>query len=224
VSNIANLQSLKKTEASFILIDLRPKDQIEKGHIPGAVAAPDGKVDALKGQFPSFKAANIILYGKDGDLAACLDAFKAVAGWEYKEVSILDVGFAGWEKAGKDVAKGAAASEIKYVRKLRVGEIEIAQFKALVDKPSAEFVIVDVRNKSEFDEAALPNTINVPLEELESRLSELPKDKTFAVHCGTGARAEMAYTVLEKAGFKVKYLKAKVTPDKEKKGQYTISD
>jgi rhodanese-related sulfurtransferase len=222
VSNIANIESLNKLDQSFILLDIRSKDAIEKGHIPKAVAAADGKVGPLEDQFPKFKKAAVIIYNQDGDLAKANEVFKTVTGWGYQQVSILDGGFAGWEKAGKEVAKGPAGSEIKYVRKLLPGEIDVVEFKALAEKPSQEYVILDVRNPPEFAAGAIAGAVSMPLEELELRLDKLPKDKTLLVHCGTGARAEMAYNVLKKAGFNVKYLKATVEFDKEQKGKYTI--
>ncbi len=224
VSNIAGLEGYNKTDSSYILIDLRPKNISEKGHIAHAVSLPAESLDALKGQFPKYKGAAIILYNQHGDVATAKDAYKKIHSWGYKQVSVLAGGFQAWEKAGKQVAKGPAATTITYVRKLSPGEVELALFKGQLKKPSPNSVIVDVRNASEVAEGALPSSINVPLDELEQRLSDIPKDKTVLVHCGTGARAEMAYNVLKKAGFNVKYLKAKVQFDKEHKGKYTIED
>ena len=110
------------------------------------------------------------------------------------------------------------------MRTLAPGEVDLTSFKAQLEKPSSATVVLDVRNASEAKEAALPSSINVPLEELEQRLSDIPKDKTVLIHCGTGARAEMAYNVLKKAGYNAKYLKARFTFDKENKGKYTIED
>lgn len=224
VSNIAGLEGYNKAGASYILIDLRPKKIVEKGFIPNAVALPDGGLDALKGEFPKYKGAAIILYNQHGDVGVAQEAYKKIQGWGYKNVSVLAGGYQAWEKEGKQVAKGAPASKITYVRKLAPGEVDLAAFKVQLEKPSPDVIILDVRNASEAKEGALPSTINVPLEELEQRLSDIPKNKTVFVHCGTGARAEMAYNVLNKAGFKVKYLKARVDFDKEHKGKYTIED
>jgi len=225
VSNTANIENLNKVEASYILLDLRSKSQIEKGHIPKAVAAANGNVDVLKAQFPPFKGATIILYSQDGNLKAANEPFKTLVQWGYNQVSILDGGFAAWQKTGKEIAKGPAAQEIKYVRKLVPGEIEVAAFMALLDKPSKDKIVLDVRGEAEVKEdGALPGTINIPLEALEKRLTELPKDKIVVVHCSTGVRAEMAYNILKKAGLKPEYLKAAVEFDKEKKGQFKITE
>ena len=105
------------------------------------------------------------------------------------------------------------------------GEMDVEVFKALLEKPAADKIILDVRQVSEVKEdGALPGSINVPLDVLESRLSELPKDKTLILHCSTGARAEMAYNILKKAGFKADYVKALVEFDKEQKGKYKITE
>lgn len=224
VSTISGLEGLNKDDASYILIDLRPKDLVTKGHIPKAVAPPDGGIDAMKDQFPTYKGAVVILYNEDGNIDAAKDPAKKIAGWGFKNVSILTGGFKGWEKAGKTVATGAATSKIAYVRKLLPGEFEVEAFKKLVKNPSKGIIVLDVRNASEASTSALPNTKNIPLEDLEQRLSDLPKGEEVVIHCSTGARAEMAYNVLKKLGYNAKYVKAKVQFDKDKKGEYKISE
>jgi len=224
VSNVQALEEYDKVDASYILLDLRPASEIVKGHIPKAVAVPEGGISALKDQFPQYKGAAVILYNQDGDLKAAEKPFKEIGAWGYKDVSVLSGGFQAWEKAGKNVAKGPAAPKVTYVRKLLPGEFEIAAFKAILEKPDKDIIVLDVRTARELEDGVLPNTRNIPVEELESRASELPKDKTFVTHCRTGIRAEMAQNILKKAGLNAKYLKAKVDFDKEKKDQYTITE
>jgi rhodanese-related sulfurtransferase len=224
VSYIAGIENYNKTDASYILIDLRPAKVAERGHIPKAVALAKGGLDKMKGQFPKRMAAPIVLYNQDGTLASAEEAFKKISGWGYKQVSILYGGFAAWEKAGKQIAKGPAESKITYLRKLQPGEVDIGAFKEALMKPSAGMLILDVRTPKEAADGLLPNALNIPMEELEQRLSDVPKGKTLFVHCSTGVRAEMAYSVLKKAGYDVKYVKAKVEFDPQKKGRYTIEE
>ncbi len=224
VSETAGLKRLNELDASYILIDLRPTGEIEKGHIPKAVAAPNADVASLKDQFPKYKKADIILYNRNGDLKSAAKAFKEITGWGYKMVSILSGGLDAWQKAGNKLTAGPAESKIAYVRKLLPGELDVEEFKALVLKPGGDALILDVRNTKETAEGTLPNAKAIPLEELEIRLSDLPKDKTIMIHCSTGVRAEMAHNVLKKAGLRSKYVNAKVKFDKEKKGEYTITD
>ncbi len=223
VSDIANIESLNRLGASYILLDLRPEAQMANGHVPRAVAAVDGKLDHLKSQLPSFKGATIILYDQGGDLNAAAQPFKTLTHWGYTQVSILEGGFAAWERARREIIRGPAASEIRYVRKLFDGEIEVAEFRALLEKPNKDKIVLDVRGEDEIkNEGALPGAVNISLETLETRLGELPKDKMLVVHGKTGCRAEMAYNLLKKAGWTAQYLKATTEFDEQKKGQFKI--
>lgn len=224
VSNIDALDRYNKEDLSYILIDLRPKEEVEKGHIPKAVGMPEGGITVLKDQFPKYKGAQVILYNEDGQLASAEKPFKEIAGWGYNNVSVLSGGLSEWKKAGKQVAQGPAATKISYVRKLLPGEFEVDAFKALVANPKEEIIVLDVRTPQEIEEGILPKARAIPLDTLETKLSELPKDRTIVIHCSTGLRAEMAYNVLKKAGYNAKYVKAKVDFDKEKKGSYTIEE
>ncbi|MFH1113798.1 MAG: rhodanese-like domain-containing protein [Pseudomonadota bacterium] len=224
VSETDGLKHLNEMDASYILIDLRPGGDIEKGHIPKAVAAANGDVAPLKSRFPKYKKAEIILYNQNGDVDSAAKAYKEITGWGYTMVSILSGGLDAWQNAGNKLAAGPAESNITYVRKLLPGELDVEEFKALAVKPGGDAFILDVRNTKETLEGTIPNAKAIPLEELELRLSDLPKDKTIIIHCSTGLRAEMAHNVLKKAGLKSKYVNANVEFDKEKKGEYTIGD
>jgi rhodanese-related sulfurtransferase len=223
-SNQAGIEGFIKDEMPYILIDLRSPIVVEKGHIAKAVSLPKGGLEALKDQFPKFMNAPIILYNQHGDTESAAAAFKTISDWGYKQVSILQGGLDGWQKAGLQVATGPGADKITFVRKLAPGEVDIEVFKTLIKTPSSDTIILDVRNASEAAENALPNTKNIPLDELEQRLAEIPKDKKIVLQCSTGARAEMAYSILKKAGVKAGYVKANVEFDPDKKGQYEITD
>lgn len=224
VSNIAGIENYDKLGASYILIDLRPSNVAEKGHLPKAVGIPAGGLDSLKDQFPKYMNAPVVLYTQHGDTDAAKDAYTKISSWGYKQVSILSGGIDAWEKAGKTIAKGPAETKIAYVRKLLPGEVDIEAFKVLVQKPAPDTVILDVRAVSEVADGALPNAKTIPLDDLSQRLADLPKDKKIVIHCSTGARAEMAYNQLKKEGFNAGYVKANVDFDKEKKGEYKITD
>jgi rhodanese-related sulfurtransferase len=51
---------------------------------------------------------------------------------------------------------------------------------------------------------------NIPVDELQGRLVELPKNKEIITHCRTGLRAEMAYSILRNGGYKARFLNDKV--------------
>ena len=62
-------------------------------------------------------------------------------------------------------------------------------------------VLVDVRSVAEFSSGSTPGTINIPLQELGSRLAELPKSVPVVLCCASGTRSGMAKMVLKKKGY-----------------------
>ena len=61
--------------------------------------------------------------------------------------------------------------------------------------------IVDVRSAAEFASGNAPGTMNIPLQELGSRLSEIPKSAPVVLCCASGTRSGMAKLVLKKNGY-----------------------
>jgi rhodanese-related sulfurtransferase len=62
--------------------------------------------------------------------------------------------------------------------------------------------IVDVRTKGEFRAQSHPKAINIPLDELGSRLRELDQNRPVLVCCASGSRSAMGASLLRKKGFK----------------------
>ena len=63
--------------------------------------------------------------------------------------------------------------------------------------------ILDVRTAEEFAGGHIPGAINIPHDQLGSRLGEIGsyKDKEIVLYCRTGRRVGMAVNVLQPAGF-----------------------
>jgi rhodanese-related sulfurtransferase len=62
-------------------------------------------------------------------------------------------------------------------------------------------LLIDVRSATEFASANAPGTINIPLQELGSRLAEIPKTSPVVVCCASGTRSAMAKLLLKKNGY-----------------------
>lgn len=87
----------------------------------------------------------------------------------------------------------------------------LAQIKAAIDAKSG--VLVDVREKKEWDAGHVKEAVFMPLGTIEDGLSKdesakLPKDKIIYLHCAIGLRAQAAGEVLEKLGYTVRPLDA----------------
>lgn len=61
--------------------------------------------------------------------------------------------------------------------------------------------IIDVRSPDEFASEHLPNAINIPVETIAARASEIIAMKAnVLVYCRSGARSGMAASILKQAG------------------------
>lgn len=69
---------------------------------------------------------------------------------------------------------------------------------------AGEDFLLDVREPIELAVESMPESYNIPLGELRSRMNELPKDKEIAVICRSGQRAYIAARILLQNGFIVK--------------------
>ena len=72
--------------------------------------------------------------------------------------------------------------------------------KAL-EMSKAGAVLVDVRTPAEVAEGMAPGAINIPLQEIEQRLSEFPKDKDLLIYCRSGKRSMAASNFLIENGY-----------------------
>ena len=62
-------------------------------------------------------------------------------------------------------------------------------------------LILDVRNLGEYAKGHVPGAMNIPVDELRSRLSEVPRNKKLFVHCAVGFRGHLAVRILKQNGF-----------------------
>jgi rhodanese-related sulfurtransferase len=69
-----------------------------------------------------------------------------------------------------------------------------------VKHPQHLFVL-DVRSPEEFKEGHVPGAVNVPYDQIATRLSEVPKDKDVVLYCRSGRRAGIAAEVLQANGY-----------------------
>jgi len=69
-------------------------------------------------------------------------------------------------------------------------------------------VLLDVRENDEVANCKIPESIHIPLAEVNTRFKELDPQKEIVVYCAAGVRSARASKILDNAGFKkVKNLK-----------------
>ena len=61
--------------------------------------------------------------------------------------------------------------------------------------------MLDVRTAAEYERGHIPNTVNIPLDKLRTRLDELDKTKPLYVNCQSALRSYVACRILTQHGF-----------------------
>lgn len=184
--------------ADMVVVDSRPKrKKYDKGHIPTAVSIPDMYFDKMKGDLPSDKEKQLVFYC--GGLKCKLShksAEKAIA-LGYKNIKVFGGGYPEWKKAypGGEPAAGAAIPKLTPGKE--EGSIDIALFKELATKTPEKIYLVDVRDADEFAKGSLETAVNIPVDDLEKRLKNLPSDKPIVFICGTGARSGESFYMVQ---------------------------
>jgi NADPH-dependent 2,4-dienoyl-CoA reductase/sulfur reductase-like enzyme/rhodanese-related sulfurtransferase len=74
--------------------------------------------------------------------------------------------------------------------------------EAVLAAPAAERpFLLDVRTPREFASGHIPGAVNIPVDDLRSRLDELPHDRNIAAYCQVGQRGYLATRILLHSGF-----------------------
>ena len=79
--------------------------------------------------------------------------------------------------------------------------VDISVDEALRLWQNKEAIIIDVRTPGEYRDGHIPGVVNIPLDELEKRIGEIPKDKKVVLICRTGSRSAQGTRLLRSKGF-----------------------
>jgi hydroxyacylglutathione hydrolase len=74
--------------------------------------------------------------------------------------------------------------------------VDTVKSKLDVDTP-----VIDVRGASEFNENHIPGAKNVFVGTLKDNFEDIPKNKEVIIHCQSGDRSSLAYSLLRRAGY-----------------------
>jgi rhodanese-related sulfurtransferase len=70
----------------------------------------------------------------------------------------------------------------------------------LTAPPEKRPFMVDVRTPQEFSAGHIPDAVNIPIDELRTRLHEFPHEREIAVYCQVGQRGYLATRIMRQAG------------------------
>ncbi|MGC1455346.1 MAG: rhodanese-like domain-containing protein [Nitrospirota bacterium] len=190
------LKAMIEEKKAFLLIDARTREEYQEAHIANALSIPENKFEESVSLLPADKNSLMVIYcngvkcGKSKKVAKKADAIG------YKNILIYGEGFPVWEEKGNKIVPGP-----EYAKKIETAKVSPSDLKKLIDSGNKDFVIVDVRDESEYKEGHIPSAINIPAESFALKSEVLPKEKKIIVYCNTGGRSYMAYRKLMKLAY-----------------------
>jgi hydroxyacylglutathione hydrolase len=78
--------------------------------------------------------------------------------------------------------------------------IEIDEFKSYLDKDDVQ--VIDIRGVAEYNTGHIAEAENIFVGTILQNLDKISKDKQVIIHCQSGDRAAIGYSLLLKSGFK----------------------
>lgn len=118
------------------------------------------------------------------------------AGLTGSELADLELAYAPQFGSAKD-----PVNMLGYVAdNLRSGLTETVQWHELEQERASGALILDVRSPAEHSAGAIPGSVNIPVDELRRRLTELPH-RRIVVHCAVGQRGHVAVRLLSQHGY-----------------------
>jgi rhodanese-related sulfurtransferase len=82
-----------------------------------------------------------------------------------------------------------------------VQNLSPSQYVADFSEAQTAHLLVDVRTPEEYASGHIAGSVNIPLQELQSRMSEIPSNQAVVLYCRSGNRSGQAATLLRDAGY-----------------------
>ncbi|WP_291108648.1 MBL fold metallo-hydrolase [Flavobacterium sp. UBA6195] len=181
--NPNDFETLANVSGALIL-DTRNANDFANGFIPNSInIGIDGSFAMWVGEMITDINQAILLVTDSGREEECMIRLSRV-GYD-NTIGYLEGGFEAWKKAGK---------ETDSLKRITGEQLEVML-------QAKDLPLFDVRKKSEIDSEHLLNSVNIPLNQLNTKLDSFPKDKTFVIYCAGGYRSMIAASILKQRGF-----------------------
>lgn len=142
----------------FVLVDTRPTELYDAGHIPGAISVPLSRLEKRSyGLLPGEKTARLVFYdeGQGGETAGKGAEISAGAG--YTDIAVFSDGTAGWVTSGRFLASSTA-----FIRKTRP-------------------VLIDIRPGEQVSQGHIEGAVNFPASQLKEYYGNFPLERSSPI-------------------------------------------
>ncbi len=179
IASRAPLPFLREVADDAVRIDPRPPHIFGAGHRPKALNVVGNDSFAVRiGATVAF-GSPIVILTTDSEQADRLR---------------MQLGTIGYDDVRGYASPDPGAGE----QALRIEQLDARAAAARALEKGA--VLLDVRERSEWDAGHAPGAVHIPYEVLRERTHELPTDRPVVAYCASGVRSSLAASILESAG------------------------
>jgi rhodanese-related sulfurtransferase len=174
---------LRMGNAGAQILDVRDPGEYAKGHLAGSINV------GLGGQYATW--AGTVL-----DRSRPIVIIAEPGREQEAAMRLGRIGFdhvTGYLREGMEALAGRA--DLLWPTE-RVSAPMVAEELASADPP----LVLDVRNPREWAAKHIKGSLNIPLNHLQERIAEIPRDRRLAVHCAGGYRSSIAASILHQHG------------------------
>jgi hydroxyacylglutathione hydrolase len=174
---------LRMGDAGAQLLDVRDATEYAKGHLAGSINV------GLGGQYATW--AGTVL-----DRAKLIVIIAEPGREQEAAVRLGRIGFdhiKGYLRGGMEALAGR--EDLVWPTERRSAPT-LAEELASVTPP----LLLDIRNPREWAARHIDGSVNIPLNHLQERIAEIPRDRPIAVHCAGGYRSSIAASILHQYG------------------------
>jgi rhodanese-related sulfurtransferase len=178
----------------FAVIDVRSRVEFEEGHVPGALHIPITQAERLLPRTVKDKSTELIFYCNGPKCGKSAEAARASRALGYGKVFDYNEGMPGWARAKQQVS-GTPLPQVEIPR------VAVDELQSELKSGKAP-MIIDLRDPREYQNYHLAGAVNIPLDEVEKRIGEIPASSNVVLACHAGQQSLLGGRLLNKLGRK----------------------
>jgi glyoxylase-like metal-dependent hydrolase (beta-lactamase superfamily II)/rhodanese-related sulfurtransferase len=171
-------------EMGALVLDTRSSEGSQSGLIPNSIKIGiDGSFAPWVGALIPGVSQPLLIVADEGREEEVVTRLARV-GYD-NTLGFLKGGFSSWIKSGKDIDS--------------IETVTASEFATSLSKQNHK--IIDVRKSGEFAAEHIEGAINLPLDNINDHLAEIPKEGDVYVYCAGGYRSKIAVSILKARGW-----------------------
>jgi rhodanese-related sulfurtransferase len=171
-------------ETGAVVLDVRHQNDFVQGFIPSSIfIGIDDNFAPWVGSVIGDVNQPLLLVCPEGREEETVTRLARV-GFD-KTLGYLKGGIEAWKSAGKEVDAIESIPATEAHQRLNEQKLPV----------------VDVRKYSEYEAEHVEDAKNIPLDYINDKMAEFPKEETFYVHCAGGYRSVIAASILKARGY-----------------------